>query len=78
VCDNLMLSFLSSSSNILSYLATLSADLIFPFAVKCRGEGAADLALTDQTSSATCNFFGFVGAERHSTSCAGDGMLQVG
>jgi hypothetical protein len=62
-----MLSFLSSSSNILSHLATLNANLTFPFCVECRGERAADVVLAGQTSSATCNFFRFTG----------DGMLRL-
>jgi hypothetical protein len=33
VCDSLMLPFLSSSSNMSSYLATLNANLTFPFCV---------------------------------------------
>jgi hypothetical protein len=65
VCDNLMLPFLKSSSNILSHLATLNVNLAFPFCTKCRGERAADLALLGQTSSATCIFSGFAGTERH-------------
>jgi hypothetical protein len=77
VCDNLMLPFLNSSSNILSYLATLNVNLALPFCVECMGEREADLALAGQTSSTTCIFFGFAGVERHSASCAGDGMLQL-
>jgi hypothetical protein len=77
VCDNLMLPFLSSSSNILSHLATLNVNLTFPFCVECRGEQAADLALAGQTSLATCIPFGFAGAKRHSASCVGDGMLRL-
>jgi hypothetical protein len=65
VCDNLMFPFLSSSSNILSHLATLNVNLTFPFCAKCREERAADLALAGQTSSATCISFGFAGARRH-------------
>jgi hypothetical protein len=38
VCDNLMLPFLSSSSNILSHLATLNVNLAFPL---CRIQGRA-------------------------------------
>jgi hypothetical protein len=72
-----MLPFLKSSSNILSHLATLNVNLVFPFCVECKGERAADLALAGQTSSATCIFSGFAGAERHSVSFAGDGMLRL-
>jgi hypothetical protein len=75
MCDNLMLPFLKSSSNILSHLATLNVNLAFPFCAECRGERAADLALAGQTSSVTCIFSGFAGAERHSALFAGDGML---
>jgi hypothetical protein len=77
VCDNLILPFFSSSSNILSHIATLNVNLTFLFCAKCRGERATDLALVGQTSSTTCIFSGFVGAESHSASCAGDGMLQL-
>jgi hypothetical protein len=77
VCDNLMLPFLSSSSNILSHLSTLNVNLTFPFCVECRGERAADLALAGQTSSAACITFGFAGSKRHSPSCAGDYMLRL-
>jgi hypothetical protein len=58
MCDNLMLSFLSNSSNILSHLATLNMNLTFPFCTECKGERAENLALKRQTSSGTCNFFG--------------------
>jgi hypothetical protein len=77
VFDNLMLPFLSSSSNILSHLATLNVNLTFPFCVECRGERAIDLVLAGQTNSVTYIFSGFAGAERHPASCAGDGMLQL-
>jgi WD40 repeat protein len=40
-------------------------------------EQAADLALAGQTSSVTCISFSFVGAKKHSASCAGDGMLRL-
>jgi hypothetical protein len=76
-CDNLMLPFLNSSSNILSHLATLNVSLTFPFCAENRGERAIDLALAGQTSSATCIFFGFAGAKKHSASCAGDGMQRL-
>jgi hypothetical protein len=77
VCDNLMLPFLSRSSNILSQLATLNVTLTFPFYAECRGERVADLALAGQTSSSTCISFGFAGSERHLASCEGDGMLRL-
>jgi hypothetical protein len=77
MCDNLILLCLSSSLNILSHLVILNVNLTFPFYVECRGVRAADLALAGQTSSATCIFYGFVGVERHSASCAGDGMLRL-
>jgi hypothetical protein len=54
-----MLLFLSNSSNILSYLATLNGNLTFLFCVECRRERAEDLALLGQTSSVTYNFFGY-------------------
>jgi hypothetical protein len=76
MCDNLMLPFLSSSSNILLHLATLNVNLAFPFCVECRGERAADLTLAGQTCSVTCIFSGFAGAERHSASCAGDDYVR--
>jgi hypothetical protein len=77
VCDNLMLPFLSSSSNLLSHLATLNVNLTFPFCAECTGERAADLASAGQTSSTTYIFFDFAGTERHSTSSVGDGMLRL-
>jgi hypothetical protein len=75
VCDNLMLPFLSSLSNILSHLATLNVNLTFPFCTECKRERGEDLALAGQTSVVTCNFFGSVGAKRRSTSCVGDDMM---
>jgi hypothetical protein len=77
VCHDLMLLFLSSSSNILSHLTTLNVNLTFPICAECRGGRALDLALTGQTSSVTCNFFSFTGAKRHLASCAGDDMLRL-
>jgi hypothetical protein len=76
VCDNLVLSFLSNSSNILSHLAILIVSLTFPFCTECKGGQEAYLVLAGLTSSTKRNIFGPTGAERHSALCVGDGMLR--